>query len=508
MNFALAALSGILLVLCFPKFDFVWLAPFALTPVVIAVAREDSVRWRFALGYLMGLVYWAGINYWIHDVLREHGGILPVMAWVSFILFCLAKAIHIGVFALLAGWAMRHPWAAIAVPAIWVSIEWTNGPFGFAWLDLGNAGIDMDYPMRLAPFTGVYGLSFLFALMSTALAMPFLRRPRVQMAPLLLMAVLAVLPGLPGSERGQSAAVLVQPNIPDDQIWNPATFGSTVQQLELLSMVTGSDPARQPDLLVWPEVPAPFYENTPEMTKMAQRAGRGGRTYFLAGIVGRTEQGEPLNSAALWGPDGAEISRYDKVNLVPFGEFVPWPFDFLAHKVSTEAGDFKPGTKIVVSRVNGHGIGTFICYESVFPAFVRKFALNGAEALFNLSNDSWFGTSGARFQHLKIVRMRAAENARWILRATNDGITVAIDPAGRVTREAPSYQPASLRMGFNYRQSLTFYTRYGDWFVLVCALVGVLAIRPVRAERRSDSGSVRSPGLPNQTGADPAPPAN
>jgi apolipoprotein N-acyltransferase len=328
------------------------------------------------------------------------------------------------------------------------------------------------------------------------------------MAPLLLMAVLAVLPDLPASERGQSAAVLVQPNIPDDQVWNPATFDSAVEQLELLSMVTGSDPVRQPDLLVWPEVPAPFYENTPEMTKMAQRAGRGGRTYFLAGIVGHTARAEPLNSAALWGPDGAEVSRYDKVNLVPFGEYVPWPFDFLAHKVSTEAGDFKAGAKIVVSRENGHSIGTFICYESVFPAFVRKFVVNGAEALFNLSNDSWFGTSGARFQHLKIVRMRAAENARWILRATNDGITVAIDPAGRIRREAPSYQPASLRMGFNYRQNLTFYTRFGDWFVLLCALVGCLAIRQVRLERRSGSVSARSPGLPDPTGAGPESPAN
>jgi apolipoprotein N-acyltransferase len=505
VNFALAALSGILLVLCFPKFDFVWLAPFALTPVVIAVAREQRRRWRFALGYVMGLIYWAGINYWIHDVLDQHGGTGPVMAWVSFVLFCLAKAIHIGVFALLAGWAMRRTWAAIAVPAIWVFIEWTNAPFGFAWLDLGNAGVDMDYPMRLAPLTGVYGLSFLFALMATALAMPFLRRPRVQMAPLLLMVVLAVLPDLPAPERGQSAAVLVQPNIPDDQAWNSATFDSTVQQLELLSMVTGSDPTRQPDLLVWPEVPAPLYEKTPEMTRFAQR---GGRTYFLAGVVGHNEKGEPLNSAALWSPDGAEVSRYDKVNLVPFGEFVPWPFDFLAHKVSTEAGDFKPGTKIVVSRVNAHRIGTFICYESVFPAFVRKFVLNGAEALFNLSNDSWFGTSGARFQHLKIVRMRAAENARWILRATNDGITVAIDPAGRVTREAPSYQPASLRMGFNYRQNLTFYTRFGDWFVLLCALVGVLAIWSVRAERQSGSESARSPGPPDPTGAGPASPAS
>jgi apolipoprotein N-acyltransferase len=479
VNVALAALSGILLVLCFPKFDFAWLAPFALTPLIIAIAREARWARRFALGYIAGLIYWAGVNYWIQGVLDQHGGTGPAMAWIAFILFCLAKAIHIGVFAVLAGWGLRRPWAAIAVPAAWVVIEWTNGPLGFAWLDLGNAGIDMDYPLRLAPFTGVYGISFLFALMATALAVPFLRRPRLQMAPLLLMAALAALPAVPEPERGHASAVLVQPNIPDEQSWNPETFETTTQQMELLSMVSGSDPARQPDLLVWPEAPAPFYENTPEMAKVAQRAGQGGHTYFLAGIVAHAGAGEPLNSAALWAPNGSEISRYDKVNLVPFGEFVPWPFGVLTHKVSTEAGDFKAGRRIVVSRENGHRIGTFICYESVFPGFVRQFVKNGSEALFNLSNDSWFGKSGARYQHLKIVRMRAAENCRWILRATNDGITVAIDPAGRITREAPSFEPVSSRMSFNYRQNLTFYTRYGDWFIVLCALIAMLGSLPL-----------------------------
>ena len=121
------------------------------------------------------------------------------------------------------------------------------------------------------------------------------------------------------------------------------------------------------------------------------------------------------------------VSRYDKVNLVPFGEFVPWPFGF-ANKISTEVGDFAPGQRVVVSPVGDHKIGTFICYESVFPNFVRKFAADGAEVLFNISNDGWFGKSAAREQHLSMVRMRAAENRRWILRSTNDGITATIDP--------------------------------------------------------------------------------
>jgi len=475
VKWLLAALSGILLVLVFPKFDFSFLAACALTPLIIAVAREPRLLHRFLLGYLTGLIYWCGVNYWIQFVLDVHGGTGAALGWVLFGLFCLAKALHMGAFALLAGWAIRVPWAVIAIPALWVAIEWTHGSLGFAWLDLGNAGVDMGVPLRLAPITGVYGLSFLFAMMSTALALPLLRRSRLQIVPLLLIPLLYVLPPLPEPARGKSSAILVQPNIPDDQTWNPATFEATLQQLELLSMISGRA-AKQPDLLVWPEAPAPFYENTPELAQEARRAGQDGRTYFLAGVVGRAEDGEPFNSAVLWSPEGAEVSRYDKVNLVPFGEFVPWPLGLIAHKISTEAGDFKPGTRVVVSQENGHRFGTFICYESVFPGFIRKFVLQGAEALFNLSNDSWFGKSAARHQHLEIVRMRAAENRRWILRSTNDGITVGIDPAGRVTREAPSFRAVSERVDFDYLNGTTFYTRWGDWFVAICAVIAAVGI--------------------------------
>ncbi len=484
LNWLLAALSGLLLVLIFPKFNFVYLAPCALTPLLIAVAREPRPWMRAALGYLTGLIYWWGVNYWIQFVLDVHGGTGPSLGWAVFALFCFAKSLHMAAFALLAGWAMEVSWAMLAVPAVWVAVEWTHGPLGFAWLDLGNAGIDMSFPLRLAPIAGVYGLSFLFAMMSTALALAFLRRSRWQIAPVLLIYVLFLLPPLPEPRRGQATAILVQPNIPDETLWNPATFEATIRQMQLLSTFAARNATRPPDLVVWPEAPAPFYENTPEMAEEARHVGENGHTYFLAGMVARAPDGAPLNSAGLWAPQGVELTRYDKVNLVPFGEFVPWPLGYFARKISTEAGDFEPGKRVVVSQENGHRIGTFICYESVFPAFIRKFVAQGAEALFNLSNDSWFGHSAARYQHLEIVRMRAAENRRWILRSTNDGITAAIDPAGRITREGPSYQAISERVDFNYLNETTFYTRWGDWFVAVCAILAVLAVSRTLSQRR------------------------
>jgi apolipoprotein N-acyltransferase len=141
-----------------------------------------------------------------------------------------------------------------------------------------------------------------------------------------------------------------------------------------------------------------------------------------------------------------------------------WPFGHLVEKITREAGDFVAGDKVVVARAGGHSVGTFICYESVFAGGVRKFVAGGAELLVNISNDGWFGESAARDQHLLIARMRAIENARWLLRATNTGITVAIDPAGRVRASLPVDRPGVLDARFDYESRTTPYTRWGDWF--------------------------------------------
>ena len=236
-----------------------------------------------------------------------------------------------------------------------------------------------------------------------------------------------------------------------------------------------ADRSQAPQLLVWPEVPAPFYADDPDYLQLAANLARVTRTYFLGGVVGHRADGGLLNSALLVAPSGEVEGRYDKVHLVPFGEFVPWPFSF-AKKISSEVGDYVPGTKVVVLPVGEHNIGTFICYESVFPSFVRQFAADGAELLINVSNDSWFGRSAARQQHLKIVRMRAAENRRWLLRSTNDGITGTIDPAGRLLGTLPNYVQAASRTGYSYVKQTTFYTRYGDWFPIVCAILSAAII--------------------------------
>jgi apolipoprotein N-acyltransferase len=479
LNYALAVLTGLLLVLIHPRTNVTILAPFAIAPLVYALVREWVPKHRFLLGYTAGIVYWAGINYWIHFVISVHGGLGSGLGAVGFVLFVLLRAIPLGVFGLLAGVLVQRPYAMLGIPALWVGIERLPWLFYYTWLHLGNAGIDMPVPMRLAPFTGVYGLSYVFATLGTAialLALGRLRRQLVWAAPLL---ALVFLPGLPDPERPTESVVSVQPNIPERDDWTQELARSTQQQMEFLSMQSALsvDVPRTP-LILWPEVPAPVYylEDTPfreRVNKLAKLTG----AHILIGTVAHNERGAPLNAALMISPNGEPMGRYDKMFPVPFGEYIPFPFKGLVSKVTEEIGDFEAGTRIVLFDAGKLRVGPFICYESAFPHLVRQFVAQGATVLANLSNDGYFGGSAAREQHLSLVRMRAAENRRWILRSTNDGITASIDPAGRIVRTFSSFRPQSGRLPFTPHNELTFYSRYGDVFAWGCAgIAGLLLV--------------------------------
>ena len=484
VNIVLAVLSGLLLVLIHPPFNLWWLAPGALAPLLIAVARETSWQRRLLLGLASGYVHWFGLCTWIQFVLEVHGDMGYWGSRGTFLLFCFLKALHFALFATLAGWVMRLRWAALAAPALWVGIERTNAPFGFAWLTLGNAGTDMGLPMRLAPLTGVYGLSFVFALMAAALALVLLKRPRVELAPILLVPALMLLPALPDAVEPDRQVAAVQSNFEESRAYTRAEMANELSHLSILTTGQVLQPGLpRPELLLWPEVPAPIFYSTDGATRTATEAlARNNQIPFLFGAVTYTLEGAPLNSAVLLGTRGQSLSRYDKMYLVPFGEFVPPVFSFV-NRISDGVGDYSPGKNLVVTRIDGHRIGTFICYESAMPHFVREFANAGGEVLINLTNDGYFGRSAARQQHLNLARMRAAENRRWLLRPTNNGITAAIDPAGRVRQRFPEFVRTAGRLGFRFETSKTFYTRYGDWFALCCLLAGAgtafwAAVRP------------------------------
>jgi apolipoprotein N-acyltransferase len=469
VNYALSLLSAALLILCFPRFNFIWLAPIALTPILIACARELSWKRRFLFGWASGSVFWFGVCVWIQFVLEVHGGMGRWGGWGTFVLFAILKGLHMAIFAALAGAVMNRWWAIPVVAALWAGIERTHGPLGFAWLDLGNAGIDTPLVARLAPFTGVYGLSFVFAMLACAIAVIVLRKSWRELAWMLALLLLILLPAPPPAEQGPDHALIVQPNVDTEMEWTTASLAGVERRLATFSR------SRPSPLIIWPEIPAPFYPSDPEFRAYVEGIARENHAYLLFGGVSYNAAKAPLNSAFLLDPSGSMIARYDKIKLVPFGEYVPDIFGWV-NRITKEAGDFAPGEKIVELQIGSHRAGAFICYESAFPHLVRQFANGGAEVLLNLSNDGYFGHSAAREQHLELVRMRAAENRRWLLRATNDGITATIDPAGRIAFQADPNQLLSADVPFRYLTDITIYTKFGDVFAWGCLGIGIAAV--------------------------------
>jgi apolipoprotein N-acyltransferase len=232
-------------------------------------------------------------------------------------------------------------------------------------------------------------------------------------------------------------------------------------------------------LIVWPENPAPFYfERDPIFRGAVERIAREAKSYAIVGSVNYADETieHPKNTAVVLDPEGHVLLAYDKIHLVPFGEYVPWwAFPGLVGKITHEAGMFVPGSSYQTARTRDGGLGIFICYEAIFPQLVRRLVPDGPGVLVNISNDAWFGDTAAAFQHLNMARMRAIENRRYILRATNDGITCVIDPYGRVLDQLPRHAALTMTARFEYLAGRTFYSAHGDVLEWVCVAIAAVA---------------------------------
>ncbi|HWC19042.1 MAG TPA: apolipoprotein N-acyltransferase, partial [Terriglobales bacterium] len=360
----------------------------------------------------------------------------------------------------------------------------------FPWDLLGYAEVNNVPLTRMAAFTGVYGLSLVVALVNTVFALGFLL-PRERRMSVALVGVLGAIALESGTAvpypqaHPDHIAQLVQVNLPIlETNWSPAYYDQTIAQLVQMS----SEGARavpqssNPRLLVWPESPAPFFTSDPKFQHWVTALAQDSRSYLIVGSLGvragpKPENSEIFNSAQLVAPDGSLRERYDKIHLVPFGEFVPFrKWLSFAQSLTHDIGDLSRGNARNVLAVDDHGVATFICYESIFPDEVLRFAQNRAQLFVNISDDGWYGRYGAPAQHLNMARMRAIENGRWLLRATNDGITVSISPLGEVIATAPRYVRTVLQAPYSFESGTTFYTRHGDWFAHTCAIISVLAL--------------------------------
>jgi len=504
----LVILSAILQVLIFPLPGFYILSWVALTPLIVALLRGRAAseleiagivrlqpvtpRQGFLLGYACGILWYAGTCYWIFDTMRLYGGLSTPLAVLVLFLFCCYLGLYHGLFGLLMGWLARsrdYQRALVTAPFLWVAVELARTRItGFPWNLLGIAQVNNVALCRIASWTGVYGISFEIALVNVALAAAFLipKQKRGAMIVASLAAAAVLQAGQLVEEppaRSDHSALLVQQNIPVSADWTPDYFQQTLQDLrELTINSVAKNESSKIALIVWPESPAPFFTNDPRFRNAISDIARTTNVWIVTGAIGSngtTPNSEaPLfNSAALVSPSGQWTARYDKVHLVPFGEYLPFPrlFSF-AGGLTKEVGQFEHGNWRKPLDAGGENLGVFICYESIFPDEVRQFANNGAQVLVNISNDGWYGDSGAWAQHLNQTRMRAVENNRWILSTTDTGLTASIDPLGRLAVRLPRKVRAALVAPYSLTSVTTFYTRHGDWFAFTCAIISIGAL--------------------------------
>jgi apolipoprotein N-acyltransferase len=501
---ALAALSGALLVLSFPKFGNGLVAFVALAPLLGALPGA-TLGQAFRLGYITGAVSALGLLYWTANVVVQYGGLsLPVGVGVM-VLLCLAVALFPSVFAcVVACWLQRiGPVALLAAPVAWVAMELLRAHtfFEFPWCLLGYSQHEHLPLIQVSAYTAVYGVSFLLVSVSAALA-HFWLEPRSALARRALAGALTlvVLAGAHGAwtlsrplpETGRIRVGLVQASILQDDKWNAARAGENVaRHLEL----THSAADRGARLVVWPESSLPFdLDRSPAFAEGLRTLVRRRELYLLFGNDDRDDAGASERrvwvGAKLLTPAGELAYRYHKIQLVPFGEYVPLNALLtlggrVNAKLVKQVADFTPGTEPSVAPVDGHVLGTFICYEAIFPRLVRRFVSRGAELLVNITNDGWYGRTSAPYQHFAMARFRAVENGRTLVRAANTGITAVVDARGRVVARTRLFERTALVEDVPLISARTFYSRYGDVFAWACLGVALtLTGGTVRTRRR------------------------
>ncbi len=494
----LTIFSSALQIALFPKPDWTFLCWIAFVPWLWALLARRAGGWRtwlgdFAAGWLCGALWYLGTCYWIFYAMRTHGGLGRAAASLVVGLFCLYLGLYHALFAGMVSWlrsrAFPLRWLLLAIPVLWTATELARSRVtAFPWDLLGYTQLSNLPLARIATVTGVFGMSFVIMLVNAAIAGGILLRRNG--AVLLLAGGIAACVLQSGALVQQSAsvtnrtAVLVQEDLPlESEPWSAAYFDSVMAELANSSEPPNKNLQSGADhLIVWPESPAPFFLNDQRFVRWMDALAGDAHSWIIAGslgVEGRDLQSQRLyNAAALISPDGHFVKRYDKIHLVPFGEYVPM-MEYLgfAKDLTMEVGGFARGHDRQLLDAGPIRAGTFICYESVFPDEIRQFAKLGANVLVNISNDGWFGEAGAQEQHLRMARMRAVENRRWLLRVTNDGITAVVDPLGRITQTLPVHERAALLAKYALTDSpLTFYTRHGDWFSYACAIIAIVAL--------------------------------
>jgi apolipoprotein N-acyltransferase len=492
VDWAAAAATAILLILSFPDFELWFLAWVALVPLLIVIAQRPAPAKAFLLGWAAGSAFFYGSCYWLTYSMIHYGGLPAVVAYLLLIPGALVVGIFPGVFAFLLAFAVKR-WGRTAVllaPVFWPASEWARLIVtGQLWNALGYSQAFHPALIQPAVWGGVYAVSFVIVALNTAVALLLVtaRGPRaVSISALLLFLATALIGFSPFFKTypgpGDSPLVIVvalQPNVPMNLV------KSNEEMKKLLdrhwSMSAGALKSlpndNSPRFVIWPESPMNFtYAEDKTFQQQLADFATTNHTSLLFNSLEPTRANGFYNSALLINEDGRLIAQYDKIRLMPFGEYVPLP-QWLpgASLISGIVGDFTPGDKYTLMPFGEQHAGTFICIESAYPFIARRLTNEGADVLINISNDGYLGPTAVMRQHLANVVFRAVENGRPVLRVTNTGISARIDASGKIEDQTQPFQP-DIRV-WQVRPSAvasTFYTRYGDLFVYICAATTVL----------------------------------
>ena len=492
MNFSwhtrilLAVTSGVVLAFSFPSFNFPLLAWIAVGMLVLA---SCGAGWRMAglCGFLHGFVFIPITIPWVDTVMMQYGGIDIWSAAGIVGLMALVIGLLTSIFSCaVAAASKKSPGlGCLLAPFLWVALEFarTHFPYvGFPWNLTGYAACSSLALLQFTTVTGIYGLSFVVVGYGSLAAYAVMVRTRRAWTAVIVSTVVLIVIAVGGgylvpAASASHTAHLVQTNFPQSESYPSNWMQVHAPELDQLDQISVNAAKQTPGVIIWPEVPAPFSLQDPAFNARAMHIATASGEDFLVGVVDwKMEAGkwEASNSAVLLDPAGQRTFTYDKIHLVPFGEYVPLRHLLsFAGRLTADISDFTPGKVYSVGEFPGGKFGVFICYEAVFPGEVRRFAAGGAELLITISNDGWFGHSGARPQHLMMARVRAVESRRWLLRDTNNGYTASVDPYGRIVAEMAPDVRGELDAPYDFRTDRTPYVRFGDWFAWLCVIVSI-----------------------------------
>jgi apolipoprotein N-acyltransferase len=504
----LAVASGVILALSFPSYNLpilAWVAVGLLTLACVGATLSIAVL----CGVLSGLAFYPLSVPWMDVVVRQYGGATWWQSAGILGLVALTGGLYAAIFTVGVALASRKSrlLACLMAPFLWVAVEFlrANMPvIGFPWNLIGYAASGNLPLLQLTMLTGIYGLSFVVAGYGAFLAYAILAGTQRAWKSLMIATAVLILVAfggryfIPGATP-HYVAHLVQTNFEEYYSYPADWMQRHAQDLNQLHDISVEAAKAEPGLIVWPEVPAPFTFQNPDFAARAEAIARDSGSDFLVGIVdwrkNSDEKWQATNTATLIDPSGQRVFTYDKIHLVPFGEYVPFRrwLGFAGNLVA-DIGDFTPGHEYSVGRIPGGKFGVYICYEGVFPGLVRHFTANGAQVLINISDDGWFGRTSASAQHAMMERVRAVENRRWLLRDTNNGITYDVDPYGRVVAEMPSDIRGQLDAPYSFESGLTPYARFGNWFAWLCVLAsaGIIVASMVSDRNRQAKASAHS----------------